>query len=205
MAQYLQVRDATGVDRNVQASINGGLMIRDATGVDRQCIHGQVRDATGVDRTFWLPETQVYPGVGMNYFNTGTYQSYGTCTNNGSVVHIDTFGGTHTGGIVCYIGPFNAVGKTKIMFNLTRTYTIDLQHHFVIGLATNNQSNSTSAWQVLNTTSWGATGNVTWTKSNVWSIVNPSSSMWLGVAQTSSDNYSGHTLVTDVTGIWLAP
>ena len=56
MAQYLQVRDATGVDRNVQASINGGLVIRDATGVDRQCTHGQVRDATGVDRTFWLPQ-----------------------------------------------------------------------------------------------------------------------------------------------------
>ena len=60
MAQYLQVRDATGTDRNVQASINGGLVIRDATGVDRQCTHGQVRDATGVDRTFWLPGDSGY-------------------------------------------------------------------------------------------------------------------------------------------------
>ena len=149
-------------------------------------------------------ETQVYPGVGMNYFNTGTLQSYGTCTNNGSTVHIETFGGTDTGGITCYIGPFNAVGKTKIMFNLVRNVSIDTQHYFVIGIATNNQSSSTSGWQVLNTSSYGATGGITWTKSNVWSIVNPSSSMWLGVAQTSSNNYSGHTLIIDITGIWIA-
>ena len=189
--------DGTG-DRKIVTVLDN-----DGTG-DKRIARMYDNDGTS-DHIIFSRETQVYPGVGMNYFNTGTYQPYGTCTNNGSTIHIETFGGTHTGGIVCYIGPFNAVGKTKIMFNLVRNVSIDTQHHFVIGLATNNQVGSSSGWQVLNESSYGATGGITWTKSNVWSITNPSSSMWLGVGQTSSNNYSGHTLITDITGIWLAP
>ena len=196
----VQIRKSDNVDVSLSSS---GIYVRRADGVDVACNRGAARDTSNVDRNFYVRETKVYPGANMNYVNQSSYGPYGECSNNGSTIRIYTFGGTDTGVIVCWIGPINTTGKSKLYFNtLTRTISIDTQHTWRLGWCTNNTDTNYNNWNIQNFTDFGSTGNVTWGSGTTFGV-QQGSAMYLGIHQYSSNNYSGHTCTTTISGIYL--
>ena len=147
----------------------------------------------------WRRQFIVYPGAGVNWQNLG-YASYGTVTNNGSTVVANTFGGTDAGSIRLYIGPFSTSGYWTLNLNISSVASKDNAHHIQWGLVSGYGS-TTFVSKFYESNSYTFSGLSGWQTYN--NIAQLGSECYFMLAQTSSANYSGHTLNTTISQIYL--
>ena len=66
----------------------------------------------------WKKELQVFPGIPIaNAVNIGSYKPYWTYSNDGSKIHVESYGGTDAGDGFIAIGPFSSVGYSQCYFH----------------------------------------------------------------------------------------
>lgn len=145
----------------------------------------------------WKKSLQVYPGAGVaNAVNNGSYKPYWTYSNNGSIVHVESYGGTDAGDGFIAIGPFSSVGYSQCYFhNLALDVFVNNSVNAKVGLGDINGN----FVQVLVDTGYA---NV-WGSGSVFNINSPNGNYYLIIKTWASADYSGHKVTVDMTGFTL--
>lgn len=146
----------------------------------------------------WKKSLQVYPGAGVaNAQNIGSYKPYWTYSNNGSTVHVESYGGTDAGDGFITMGAFSSIGYSQCYF-----------HNLSVGVAVNNSVNAKigigdingNFYQVFIDTAYANT----WGSGSVFNLTAaPNANYFLIIKTWASADYSGHKVTVDMTGFTL--
>ena len=149
---------------------------------------------------YWKRQKKVYPGIGVaNSQNTSSYQPYWKWSNDGSTLHVESFGGTDTGSGWISVGPFSTVGYSKAFFDrLTITKTTNTGGWVKIGIG---NVNCGFHYTFIEGTGHGL-GTTTYYLDSKWNI-DHNSAYYLLIMTSASADYSGHTVKVDITGFYL--
>ena len=145
----------------------------------------------------WKKELQVFPGSPIaNAVNIGSYKPYWTYSNDGSKIHVESYGGTDAGDGFIAIGPFSSVGYSQCYFhNLALDVFVNNNVNAKVGLGDINGN----FVQVLVDTAYA---NVLGSGS-VFNINSPNGAYYLIIKTWASADYSGHKVTVDLTGFTL--
>lgn len=144
----------------------------------------------------WINEKRIYPGTGIaNAQNLGSYKPYWSYSDSGSVVHVESYGGTDAGyGFIAI--PFSSVGFSQCYFhNLAVNTTVDNAVKAEIGIGDIN-CNFTQMFLDVNSSG-------TWGSGSVFNINSPNNAYYLLIRTWASANFSGHKITVDLTGFTL--
>lgn len=148
----------------------------------------------------WKKQAQIYPGIGVaNSQNTSSYQPYWKWSNDGSTLHVESFGGTDTGSGWIAVGPFSSIGYSKAFFsNCTITKTTNTGGWVKVGIG---DVNCGFHYVFFEGTGHGL-GTTTYYSDSRWSI-GQNGYYFLLIMTSASADYSGHTVKVDITGFYL--
>lgn len=145
----------------------------------------------------WRKSYQIYPGKGIaNAVNSSDYQPYWTYSDNGSTIHVESFGGTNYGKGFVAIGPFSSIGYSQCYFhNAAVNVLVNNSVLAEVGIGDIN-GNFTQRFFYTN-------GGIVYGTGSVFNINSANGNYYLIIKTEAGADYSGHKVTVDLTGFTL--
>lgn len=144
----------------------------------------------------WQKRKPIYPGTAAVFQNLSDYQPYGTYSDDGAQACLHTFGGTNTGCVRAFFGPFPTAGFRTLYVTLSSSVTLDRQHYLAFGLAPGLDG----AWTLLYENAYDFPGIPGGTYAYP---VGSYGSAYFAIHQQSAPNCTGHTCTTYIHNLYL--